>query len=740
MFLEFSSPMTIAENKECRKAERIFCNEIKQRIKPQKKNSFYDITIFFKIDNNFDDDDSFKIKTTSSEIIFSAKSVRGLIYAQGLFFRKIETDKNKISLLFDISGNYSPAKKIRGHQLGYRPCSNTYDAWGPDEFERYSIELMFAGINTVEYIPYEKGQSQRNDIMRYDEKELLNINAEKAHKLGLYISIWYPNSEVNENDALRNRAEMFSQCPHIDAIFVPGADPGDLPVEELFSRCKKIRKLLKLYHPESKLFVSAQKPHNSGNWGNDFIKKMQELPDFIDGIIAGPNRAFDIDVLREKIPNKYPIRFYPDITHNLRCEYPVHFNRDDWNYALSTANSRESINPRPEEFRELHKITSPYVIGSVSYSEGVNDDINKFLWSCLDFNPGLTTDEILDDYSRLFFIGCNWKKASQAIKGLEKNWEGPPEKNDSIEETLKLFEELGAETPSLYQNWRYISCLFRAQCDTFIRRKLIFENSLIEKAKYFILQNNIFAAYTVLNTDFPDNIKNIRKDIDINAEKLYKLIGMQLSVSRFHASSWERGAVLDTIDLPITERKLLIKRINEHRDVKSYILRNNVSSDEFYYSVALDGLTPGGVHQTADFYMDFQGDRPNINNGDLPINLFKIFDHYVFRCKVSELKKDTDYFLQITYKNPPYKETDEHCISVNNKILYKGKQFGGIPNTDFIKDFLPSSFTAVVYKIPAEYIDNGIAYIEISEPHSGFRIAELRLTKTAYKSRKGDMK
>jgi hypothetical protein len=55
----------------------------------------------------------------------------------------------------------------------------------------------------------------------------------------------------------------------------------------------------------------------------DYEKLMKEKPSFIDGVITGPNAAFPLDILRRYLPSEYPIRLYPDITHNVRCEYPV---------------------------------------------------------------------------------------------------------------------------------------------------------------------------------------------------------------------------------------------------------------------------------------------------------------------------------------------------------------------------------------------------------------------------------
>ena len=43
-------------------------------------------------------------------------------------------------------------------------------------------------------------------------------------------------------------------------------------------------------------------------------------------------------------------------------------------------------------------------IGFLTYSEGVNDDVNKFVWSGLGWNPDEPVIDILREFSR-YFIG-----------------------------------------------------------------------------------------------------------------------------------------------------------------------------------------------------------------------------------------------------------------------------------------------------------------------------------------------
>ncbi len=738
----FSAPFVYGNTPAEKKAAEIFSEEINSRLRIEEEATI-DFSVAFAEDSSFSSEDDFSVEYEPLKIIFRAASIRGFIFATGLFFRKCIVNNNKIYLPFDISGHYSPDKKIRGHQLGYRQTSNTYDAWDIEEYRRYYLDIMYFGTNTCEHIPYENAVSDKNAIMKKDEQVLLCEAAKVAEEFGMDVSVWYPNCEKDMASAVKNREKLFSEAAKLDYIFPPGGDPGNIQPEELLERCCEFNKILKKYHPAAGMWPSAQQPHHLPDWGTKFLREMKKMPDFIDGVITGPNAAFPLDILRKYLPKEYPIRLYPDITHNLRCEYPVHFDRDDWHYALQTVNGRECANPRPAEYKKIHSDTRGYVIGSVSYSEGVNDDINKAVWSALDFDPDTPLREILEDYSRLFFPGSDYEKVADAIFGLEKNWEGAPEDNPQIEYTLKLWEAIGNDSPSLYENWRFRQCLFRARCDAFVRRKIIFENSLIENAKRCAKKQDIAAAEEILKMPTPVHISSLYKEIEDDAAKLFELIGLQLGTEKYYAKNFERGAVLNTIKLPLTDLPWLINRFKKAEKLNEaekaeFILRcfdrNKVDNDEYYYSVALHGLCPGGVKQMKGFYMNIQGDRPDKNNGTLPTALFKLYDHFSFRLKTCINGYEQGCILMITYRNTNNADSIKHTVKINGNTVYKGPQFGGKRNKDYENDMLPEGFIAVEYNIDPSFIINGCIDLQITEPVNGFEIAELRFTKEPYRS------
>ncbi|MCQ2462733.1 MAG: hypothetical protein MJ177_04925, partial [Clostridia bacterium] len=253
--------------------------------------------------------EEYVIEKNGDAVVFRAGSEKGLIFAIGRFFRKSEINGSTAYILPLLYGSFKPEKAVRGHQIGYRACTNTYDAWDEKQYYTYMLEMMLYGANMAEFIP----DQPENELMT-DSRRMLISCVESADRLGMYTSLWYPNDNLSPEETAAKRREIISDIPSLDVLFIPGSDPGDYPVKELMERVKLIAHEV---HKVSgcKIFVSAQAPHNSPTWGDDFIEEMEKLPEEIDGVIMGPNHAMPLPELRARVPERYPIRMYNDITH-----------------------------------------------------------------------------------------------------------------------------------------------------------------------------------------------------------------------------------------------------------------------------------------------------------------------------------------------------------------------------------------------------------------------------------------
>ena len=665
--------------------------------------------------------DEYRIDELENSIEISANGTRGLIFGICMLLRKCENRAGRMILIRSISGVFCPVKKIRGHQLGYRPTPNAYDAWDTKDYRKYYIDIMAFGGNTVEHIP---ANEKQNSLMKYTSSEMSAKCAEIADDYDLDVSLWYPNTEDTMDETLANRKKTFSEIPRIDYVFPPGGDPGDLPADEFFKRVACIKNLLSDKFPNAQVWPSAQAPHSIPDWGEAFIKELDKSPK-IDGVIMGPNHAFPIHELRKRVPSKYPIRLYTDITHNVRCEYPVHFDRDDWHFALASTHSRESINPRPCELQLLHRLSAQYGIGTVTYSEGVNDDINKAVWADMDFfGSDIDIKETLRDYSRYFFPTLDSEKMAEIILGMELNWCGDPKNNPNIPNTYNSLCEMNYGE----DNWRFNCLMFRAICDLVVYKRRNFELELIKSAEYFAKKENTNAVIEILSTDFDDEYYTLRKKLEDLAETLFKQIGYQLDCLHYKAENPERGALLDTIDQPITDRNWLLhiaQNANPELLIRAFN-RNIVRDDEVYFSVALHGTAATGIDkQDFEPYLNFQGDDKNVNNGKIPMCLLNIFDNFTFKARHGGFIPGKNYRLVVTWLDKTT-NTDQLKIAANGNIVYEGIQFGGEEYHNLDGLTVPESVIRS-YKIPAEYFINGTLELEFSEPEMGVMFAEYRI-------------
>jgi hypothetical protein len=239
--VQFEKIFIIAENNVELKALEYFTIELNKRnvtVSDDKTNA---LTVIFKQDNSLNNNDCYNIIFNNNSIQFSAKTIRGFIFAYSHFLRKCEFKNDKIILIKDISGTYTPQKKIRGHQIGYRTTPNTYDAWNYEQYFQYYLDMMAFTTNTCEHIPYEKGVSNRNCLMQYDEEEFLVEASRLADTVDMDVSLWHPNCDDETlNEAVERRRELYKKVPRIDYLFIPGGDPGEYYADEFIKRTKAI--------------------------------------------------------------------------------------------------------------------------------------------------------------------------------------------------------------------------------------------------------------------------------------------------------------------------------------------------------------------------------------------------------------------------------------------------------------------------------------------------------------------
>jgi hypothetical protein len=507
--------------------------------------------------------EGYRIETRGSGVSVIGHDARGVLFGVGHLLRTLRMTKRQITLAAPLNVTTAPKYAMRGHQLGYRPKPNSYDGWTLQMWEQYIRDLAVFGANAIELIPPRSDDDADSPHFPRPQMEMMVGMSRLCDEYGLDVWIWYPALDKDYSDpktvefALNEWGEVFKKLPRVDAVLVPGGDPGDTPPKLLLPLLEKQAANLRRYHPKAGMWVAPQS--FTEEWMGDFLAIVKREPQWLTGVVYGPQTRVSLPRLRELIPAKYPLRHYPDITHSRHCQFPV----PNWDTAFALTENREIINPRPTQMASIFRLLQPHTVGSITYSEGCNDDVNKFVWGALGWNPDADVTDILRDYSR-YFIGAHYEDTfAQGLLALEQNWVGPAMTNAGIETTLAQFQALErAASPQDLLNWRFQQALYRAYYDAYVRRRLVYETALEEQATDRLRAAQLTGALVamdeaekVLDRAVTERVApDLRARTSELAEALYQSIRMQLSVGKYQALSTGRGANLDTIDFPLNSR------------------------------------------------------------------------------------------------------------------------------------------------------------------------------------------
>jgi hypothetical protein len=522
--------------------------------------------------------EGYRIRIESSRgvptVMVVGNDARGVLFGVGHLLRTLRLTKGRVTLPEDFQVTTSPHYPLRGHQLGYRPKTNSYDGWSLPMWEQYIRDLAVFGVNAVELIPPRSDDAADSPHFPLPPMDMMVGMSRLLDEYGLDVWIWYPALDRDYADpgtvefALKEWGEVFRKLPRVDAVFVPGGDPGHTPPKVLMALLEKQTEVLRRHHPGAQMWVSPQGFDKA--WMDEFLAVLKTEPAWLAGVVYGPQVRMPLPQLRAAVPKRYPIRHYPDITHSLRCQYPV----PDWDAAFAMTLGREPINPRPQDQARIFRLLQPSTNGFITYSEGCNDDVNKAIWSGLGWNPDAEVIDILRDYSR-YFIGPEYTDSfAQGLLALERNWRGPVLTNPSIVTTLQQFQTLEkAASPRDKLNWRFQQALYRAYYDAYVRSRVLYETQLEDRAMDVLRQARqtgalaaMARAEAIVDRAVTERVAtDLRARVFELAEALFQSIRMQLSVERYQAISVGRGATLDTVDAPLNNRMWLKQRFEAIR-------------------------------------------------------------------------------------------------------------------------------------------------------------------------------
>ncbi len=441
--------------------------------------------------------------------------------------------------------------------------TNAYDAWSVAQFNQYIRDLALFGANSIEIMPPRTDDDFTSKHMKLPAIEMIAEQSRICDEYGLDVWMWYPNMGTDYvhpdsvEKELQERHEVFGAVQRLNALFVPGGDPGDVDPGILFEWLEKVAVVLHQYHPEAKIWVSPQVFRPTQEWFDVFYAHVNKSYPWFGGVVFGPWVKTPIQEIREIVNVDIPIRRYPDITHSLSSQYPI----PKWDLAYSMTLGRECINPRPTDQKMIHNALDQYGDGSLSYSEGTNDDVNKFVWSDQDWDPEMPVIETLRDYARMFIGPDYTEDVAQGLMALEKNVQGPLLVNDQVQRTLQQWQAIeNSASREILGNFRFQMGLIRAYFDAYVQIRLIRETAFEQEARIALSSAGtsgtraaIERARQILNmpNELPAHpeYKNRCKDL---ADDLFNSIGAQLTVAK-HGAMGGRGNFIDNLDVPLND-------------------------------------------------------------------------------------------------------------------------------------------------------------------------------------------
>jgi len=511
--------------------------------------------------------EGFALGVNGDTVLLVGRDERGVLFAAGRLLRALTLRKGEVTLDRETRIATAPKYPMRVHQLGYRHTATSYDLWDVDAYEQYLRELAFFGSSGAELIQ-ESPPGEKDSPLMAESQWTMNLKLSAlldAYDMDVFI--WYPVPILGEDQEkydreLGYRERFFQEIPRLDHLFVPGGDPGDNHPEVLMPALEGMATMLHKRFPEAGVFVSNQKMSKERNkWFFDYIRN--EQPEWLGGYVYGPGTKHSIMDAREWIPSQYPIRRYPDITHNIRGMFPV----PHWDGRHTQTLGREGINPRPGHNQLAHNAYAEYAVGFGSYSDGIHDDLNKMVWSALAWDPDADIHEIVKDYGRVFFGPDLEEEVAEALWMLQENMTGDFLTNPSVPKALKAWRAIGEKaTPEVRQSWRYQMYLMRAIFDHYVQAHYVAEMEY-EKAAYAALAKAptsgaaqaIEAAKKALAKADNDSIEEeLREEMAALADAMFHSIGFQFSVKApYFTRNPERGALLDKLDMPMNDRPWL---------------------------------------------------------------------------------------------------------------------------------------------------------------------------------------
>ncbi|MHB0998069.1 MAG: hypothetical protein ACYC27_02395 [Armatimonadota bacterium] len=429
--------------------------------------------------------------SVSDKTIICGADENGLLYGLGRLLRIMNYRDTGISVEAVIEKQH-PVGKERGVYFATH-FNNWYESASIDEFERYVEDMALWGVNRIStwfdmnWFPDEfwmnpdsRGMQMVNKIKRvYEIAHSLGMKAGLAaianegfsHQPGEDLQVdstaqrggFYPFSQICPSKPggmdliLRNRRKILELIGPIDSLWYWPYDQGGCGCsgcmdengwgKKFLEIGPQVAEVVKELNPNVEFIVSTWLM-NDAEIGL-VRKQMESGADWFTGILVETHRTDEFETGKG-----YTLWVFPEISM---------FETFFVSYGCNGAN------PAPVKFAEDARKITNQGYGSVLYSEGIYEDINKIIWAAVMWNPDRSAQDVVSEYSKYYFGTDNMKTGLDVILELEKTWgvyKLPQTSLQKTEEIINMLQSIKVKLPDAeWCRWRWQVLSDRALID-----------------------------------------------------------------------------------------------------------------------------------------------------------------------------------------------------------------------------------------------------------------------------------
>ena len=529
---------------------------------------------------------------------------RGALFAAGRLIRLLYLAPNYIRLPDDVRLAGAPDCAIRAQQIIRSTQSEDGFVDWDDALQKqqYIRDLVLFGTNG------------------FEPKEPHNVD-DFLEELGIDLFVKVSCQAVIDHNKLTDNdiRNLYTDLTGIDHFTTYGGDAsGSRPPQQVFPKMERVLPLVLESHPGAKWWYSNQclKDHaiDYDDYIFNYIKTKQ--PAWLYGMVYGPWTKRAIPEIRADLPLQYKIRHYPEICHVRWCQYPV----PKWDRVWAQIWPRNhSIYAMPTMMAKIHNATRRGTVGFLPYNHtGCYNDLNKFVWSAMGWDPAAKVSDVLYDYARVFFaydfkghsglaggagyalsskdaiIDAASRDVARGLLLLEENWTGHLADNTSAEAALKLWKKIAANMGGVGKNWRLELFLYKAVLDAQVKRKYDAEMQCRRRAYEALKRaetSGVAAAVKKARTELA------KIDTEFQSKTAFK---QELRSFGLTDKFGDLDEVLDNIYSSLADRKWLEKQLDAVTtlaDIDKILNYEDPGPGGFYDNLGVVGAQPHLVRQ-----------------------------------------------------------------------------------------------------------------------------------------------